>query len=130
MQAAITYLFVPIFISIILVAVRLVNGDTEGEGRVEIYNDGEWGTICDDLFEAVDAQTVCRMLGYGGGEALVDNEFGEGSGPIWLDSVQCTGYEAEVGLCDHSDWGTHDCGHHEDVGVRCGTVVLTHWGRD
>ena len=108
---------------ITIVSVRLANGNAEGEGRVEILYDGEWGTICDDLFEAVDAQVVCRMLGYGGGEALVDNEFGEGSGPIWLDSVQCTTSNQEVGLCDHSDWGTHDCSHTEDVGVICGALL-------
>ena len=99
---------------------RLENGGSIYEGRVEILYDGEWGTVCDDYFEDIDAQVVCAMLGFSGGRAMVDCDFGEGSGTIWLDSVQCDGTEQEVGLCSHDTWGYHDCGHYEDVGVICG----------
>lgn len=46
-------------------AVRLVNGRYNWEGRVEVYHGGQWGSICDDNFDRQDAQVICSMLGYG-----------------------------------------------------------------
>ena len=43
---------------------RLVGGIIANEGRVEICLSNEWGTICDDAFSSVDAEVVCRRLGY------------------------------------------------------------------
>ena len=98
-------------------SLRLAGGATIHEGRVEIYHNGQWGTVCDDNWDTTDANVACRQLGYVRVDVLIDG--GSGSGPIWLDEVACGGSEAMLSSCYHSGWGTNNCGHSEDAGVRC-----------
>ncbi|NWS79199.1 C163A protein, partial [Crotophaga sulcirostris] len=100
--------------------VRLVNGSGRCAGRVEIYSQGSWGSVCDDGWDLRDAAVVCHQLGCGGAlQALGSAAFGEGSGHIWLGSVNCSGHEAALWDCPAGSWGQHDCGHKEDAGVVC-----------
>eukprot|EP00057_Strongylocentrotus_purpuratus_P024066 XP_011678540.1 PREDICTED: neurotrypsin-like [Strongylocentrotus purpuratus] len=98
-------------------SLRLAGGATPNEGRVEIYHNGQWGTVCDDNWDFTDADVACRQLGYPGVAVLIDG--GTGLGPIWLDEVICLGSELRLSSCLHSGWGVNNCGHSEDAGVRC-----------
>ena len=100
--------------------VRLVNRDTELEGRVEVYYNGTWGTVCDDGWNLNDAQVVCRQLGFGPAVAARSRAFyREGNDRIWLDDVNCTGTELNIEDCSHNGWGFQNCSHGLNAGVQC-----------
>ncbi len=113
---------------------RLVDGTltTEDgepcEGRLEIYYDGQWGTICDDYWTEEDADVACRALGFSGGSVDDWNRFrnsffppGEDAQPIWLDDMLCGGGESNLLDCRRgsAEVGKNNCQHFEDVGLRC-----------
>ncbi|KAM8924063.1 neurotrypsin-like [Pelodytes ibericus] len=100
--------------------VRLSGGSHAGEGRVQVYYKGDWGSVCDDGWTEHNAQVVCRQLGFSGPSTLASKvEFSPGEGFVYLDDVVCTGFETSLLECAHSSWGQHDCSHSEDVGVKC-----------
>ncbi|XP_017567284.1 HHIP-like protein 1 [Pygocentrus nattereri] len=104
--------------------VRLVSADNRSDrGRVEIFIKGEWGTVCDDLFNLKAAAVVCRQLGFPTVIRVAKRaELGPGSNDvsIFLDDVECEGTERTLLHCKRSKLGKHNCSHEEDVGVVCG----------
>ena len=100
--------------------VRLIGGTTVQQGRVEIWYSNQWNTVCDDSWDITDASVVCRQLGYRGAvTAHRSARFGQGSGQILLDDLQCTGREASLLECSHRGINVHDCTHSEDASATC-----------
>ncbi|XP_028407351.1 deleted in malignant brain tumors 1 protein-like isoform X2 [Dendronephthya gigantea] len=99
---------------------------SNGTGRVEVFYNGRWGTICEDGWDLRDARVVCRQLGYkDAARALYDGQVPSGSGQIWLSEVDCKGQENNIATCSHRRWGSHSCWRRQDVGVECTTKDFT-----
>ncbi|NXX41058.1 MARCO protein, partial [Tricholaema leucomelas] len=96
--------------------IRIAGGSNRG--RVEIFHQGSWGTICDDGWSIQNANVVCRMLGYS--HAISAFTATAGTGQIWLDDVNCNGNEYTIVTCPNPGWGVNNCSHNEDAGVECG----------
>lgn len=110
--------------------VRLSGGPNLCVGRVEVFHQGEWGTVCDDDWDMRDVAVVCRELDCG--EALSAPPgawFGEGTGPIWLNEVRCVGTEWHLHACRHLGFRKHVCTHEEDASAICsGGTPVGRWG--
>ncbi|XP_070557234.1 uncharacterized protein [Ptychodera flava] len=100
--------------------VRLVGGYTPYDGRLEIWKDNKWGTVCKDGFGKNDSKVVCRQMGFSHGyyEVLDDRAYSKGIDEIWLTDVDCVGTETELFNCGHNQ-NTANCDHSMDVGVSC-----------
>ncbi|KAG7331029.1 hypothetical protein KOW79_004998 [Hemibagrus wyckioides] len=95
--------------------VRLVG--SSNSGRVEVLYNSEWGTVCDDSFDTMDANVLCKMLGFQRATRVFTAT--AGTGRIWLDDLQCTGTESSIFDCRHAGMGVNNCGHGEDAGITC-----------
>jgi len=106
--------------------VRLVNGNNSCQGTVEVFHDGQWGTVCHNSWDIADGLVLCRELGCGGNvQPLPNAHFGAGTGPIWMDSLRCRGDESNLRNCQFGGWGNHQCIHAYDAGIICKGASMT-----
>ena len=112
--------------TLLIGSVRLVNNQNSVNhqntlsGRVEVWSNGAWGTVCDDSWDLSDAAVVCRQLGYEYTLSAPHRAaFGQGSGPIWLDDVACVGNEPSIFNCTHRGISVHNCQHYSDASAVC-----------
>ncbi|KAL8597993.1 hypothetical protein ACOMHN_011418 [Nucella lapillus] len=110
--------------------VRLVGGSIRSEGIVEVGLNGQWGSVCSTEWTRVQANVVCRSLGFVGGDNVTLGTFGTEAAPAWILSPRCTGRETSITGCDIASfnnsataqsWGCDS----RPVAVRCtGEVKL------
>ena len=79
---------------------RLVGGSSSNEGRVEVYYNGEWGSVCGDVWDDTDAGVVCRELGLGSSGRSA--YFGSNGNPVLLGDVVCSDNDMVLARCGHS----------------------------
>ena len=117
------------------VPVRLknVNGGLATEGYVEVFdkNTKEWGYICDNSYDILDAHVICRMLNYTTAiEALAKGTAADlygiaPSGSIFtLNDLDCSGSELSIFDCLLTPELTENCDASEIAGVKCTTSKL------
>ncbi|XP_038058260.1 uncharacterized protein LOC119729666 isoform X2 [Patiria miniata] len=102
--------------------IRLADGSSSSEGRVEVFFNGQWGTICDTNWDDAAASVVCRQLGFPGPSLGVRQAlFGRGDGPKYLKNVDCEGHEEQLTDCSFEGWAIYPylCSRVLDAGVIC-----------
>ncbi|XP_042201291.1 scavenger receptor cysteine-rich domain-containing group B protein-like [Callorhinchus milii] len=98
---------------------RLESGGSRCDGRVEIYHDGTWGRLLDDSWNVSDADVICRQLNCGSVISIYNfSQYGEGTGPVWINNVQCVGTETHIWNCPLSTVASPSRSS-SDVGVLC-----------
>ena len=104
----------------LIVPIRLAGISSRNYGRVEVYYNGEWGTVCDDGWDNTDATVVCRQLGfYSSVTAYGSARYGQGTGPILLSKLSCFGNESSLTECSQLSIRTKNCTHSDDASVYC-----------
>ena len=106
---------------------RLVGGSLPNEGRIEVYYNGEWGTVCSNGWDDSDSSLVCRQLGFR--SLTISREFEPGTGRILLDNVMCSSTDTVLAKCGHYGVGiTINCDHSKDVAIKChGMQICLHY---
>ncbi|XP_043093899.1 antigen WC1.1-like [Puntigrus tetrazona] len=105
------------------VPLRLSGGKGRCSGRLEVYHNAVWGSVCDDQWDIRDAQVVCRQLGCGAALRADGNSvFGAGEGVVWMNRVECRGNEIHLWDCPLSLKNHTDCSHKEHAGLTCADV--------
>lgn len=101
-------------------ALRLVNGN-DCAGRLEVFYNGTWGSICSNRMSQLTAITVCKHLNCGdGGEIAKDFKYGRGSGPTWLDHIECTAQHSSLWQCQSDPWNPQSCDNRaEETHISC-----------
>ncbi|KAL9984307.1 hypothetical protein ACROYT_G006583 [Oculina patagonica] len=107
--------------------VRLTGHNATFAGRVEVFSHKVWGRVLHSVSSSIkwgqlEASVVCRQLGFPGAiTALRYSSFGEGSGPVLMSKVQCTGSEKTLQQCQYDNWVNSELLHDNEVGVICKT---------
>ena len=81
--------------------VRLVDGPTDNEGKVEVYYSDQWNRVCGDRWNITEAEVVCRELSFG---RPTQAFYGSGSFQECLRNVNCVGTELTIAQCRSDDW--------------------------
>ena len=106
---------------------RLVGGSQSNEGRVEIFYNNAWGSVCSYSWEwdIREANVVCKMLGYSFAiRAWGAGQFGEGNGTTSVYIPQCIGTESNITECSQSGWGIScSSSMYRDFGAECTSEI-------
>lgn len=104
--------------------VRLVGGESHNQGRLEVYLNDQWGSVCDDGFSVdLAGDIACKQLGYIGAVSFTSGTLpGDETLPINIDDIECTDQEQKLSDCGRAV--IHNCIHPEDVNLVCSPVRL------
>lgn len=109
------------------VPVRLSDGVSPNQGRVEVFAEGHWQSLCGFGWSSAAATVVCRMLDFPPATGAPEKSaFGAGSVSMWLHEFSCHGAEQQLAECPMDTTFSYEellyfCDDNEEAGVVCGT---------
>uniref|UniRef100_A0A3B3CPZ4 SRCR domain-containing protein n=2 Tax=Oryzias melastigma TaxID=30732 RepID=A0A3B3CPZ4_ORYME len=100
-------------------SIRLVNGDNQCSGRLEVKSNNSWSIVCEDDFDQQDAEVVCRELDCGDPSVLQGALYGETEAPEWSREFLCEGHESALLDCKSSSSSQKFCSSGKAVELTC-----------
>lgn len=101
-----------------------MDGGAPNQGRVEIYINGSWSTVCDHWFGYDEGRVVCKQLGLPGlSDVFYGAPFGQGNGSILSEEYNCQENDTSLLNCSKTGYISSYCSHGDDVGISCGPLV-------
>ena len=100
---------------------------------MEVNVKGEWGTINYHNWDIIDANVVCRMLGYQfaiQADRAASLGFESGSGPIWFGYLNCLGSERSIADCGIDTPSLYTAYYYYSHSYDAGVVCYTGWYND
>ena len=101
-------------------SLRLVDG-TSHTGRLEVYINEEWVTVCSTSWTYLNTETACRQLGFPAGQNMYLMNQTSYYRRVGVANIKCSGYETSLLKCPHDPFFQIDpsCDHQRDVFLRC-----------
>ena len=101
-----------------IILVRLVDGSSYNEGRLEVCYNGRCGALCFDGWNDNYAGLMCAQLGFG--QLGKSADFSPGTGAILMEIAMCSPNITFPDSCIHYGIGiTVKCNHHKEIGIKC-----------
>ena len=104
------------------IQIRLAGSGLPSAGRLEMFYNGTWGTVCYGYsrFSHYTTNTVCRQLGYSSAVRF-GFLYGSTNGSSWLNfrDIQCSGRESSIIYCKGLNWRLHHCVQQQNLGITC-----------
>ena len=107
-------------------ALRMVSGDQECAGWLEVFYNGTWGSVCRSPMDDVTVSIICSQLGCGDSGSL-NTSVGlrEGSRPHWVDGIQCQRTDPSLWQCPSDPWNYNSCSPKEEAYISCAGDLLS-----
>ena len=104
-------------ISILIENIRLSGGATIYEGQVEVFVNGQWGTVCGDGIGINEAETLCQSLGFGPYQSII-NDINTNTAVV-ISDLMCSEQFEHFMKCTFNDHSSSGCSQHNILGLVC-----------
>ena len=107
--------------------IRLTGGSTPYEGRVEVFLNGQWGTVCSiEEVTKAEAATLCNSLGFGPPRSVISGSlYGDSTDmPVLISSLLCEKVLDHFSQCRIRNQ-LSSCTHDSDVGLICSRKYIS-----